>query len=981
MYSFAGTDGNNLIPQYKLDVSIDPLNSSLAGTSLISVKKGLNFPLQLGSLKVNFITLNNKPLILDENEPIVNIEPEEDGLLEIRYEAVFKSTRSPDVGDPGSIENVIDARGISLTGNWYPGVSGLSSYSLTATLPEGYEAISEADQITKISKDGFVEFYFEFPHPLDGINFVASDRYSVLSDNFNSTEIYTYFFEEDSGLAGEYIEFTKRYLKLYEDIISKYPFSRFSIVENFLPTGFSMPTFTLLGSSVVRLPFIVETSLGHEILHQWFGNLVYIDGEGGNWAEGLTTYLADHYYKELEGSGWEYRKQIMVDYMSYLNEENDFPVKDFRRRFDHASSSVGYGKAAMVFHMLNNKLGKDKFYSALRNFIMINRYQKASWNGLKSSFEESYGGKLDHFFSQWLDLPGLPEVTLHGTDLRSHEDGFELSFSIKQNGDLYELDVPVTIYTNGIGSKRFFRVTEEMNDFSVFISNEPDKIIIDEDYDIARRLLEGEFPPVIAGILSSKDLVISLPETGANIYSGVVEEFKGRGAEAKRAGEITYSTIKSSSVIVPGYDNPLISKLFGRLNTPDAGFSITVKKNPWNPDRVIGIFHGRSDEEVEAGLRKMDHYGKYSEVYFEGGKNIYKFIDDSQRGIAMELKENVPAVDLSTVSSLGHVIEKVSEKKIIYVGEFHDVFSHHAVQLDIIRNIFQKNNNMAIGMEMFQRPFQKILDDYIAGIIDEREFLSLSEYYKRWRFDYNLYKPILRFARANGIPVVALNMDREIIDKVSKNGIGSLTESERKRVPADMDFSDSEYMERISGVFRYHNDWKEKNFDYFYQSQILWDETMALSIDDFLKMNPAKQMIVIAGQGHLQFGSGIPKRAFRRNGETYSIILIDASLIDGIADHVVFPKPVEGITSPRLMVFLNIDEENLKISGFPEKSISEKAGLQAGDIIISMDGYSTSSIEDVKIHLLYKKSGDVVKVKVLRSEENRQEEIEYKVRL
>jgi hypothetical protein len=226
-----------------------------------------------------------------------------------------------------------------------------------------------------------------------------------------------------------------------------------------------------------------------------------------------------------------------------------------------------------------------------------------------------------------------------------------------------------------------------------------------------------------------------------------------------------------------------------------------------------------------------------------------------------------------------------------------------------------------------------------------------------------------------------LNIDREIIEKVSKNGIESLTNTEMKRVPADMDFSDSEYRDRISEVFRHHTNWKEKNFDFFYQSQILWDETMAFSIETFLKSNPDKQMVVIAGQGHLQFGSGIPKRTFRRNGETYTIILIDTQLIDGIADHVVFPKSVEGITSPMLMAFLEIEEEKLKIAGFPEKSVSEKAGLQVGDIIISMDGQTTRSIEDVKIHLFYKKSGDVVRVKVLRSEKNVQEEIEFKIRL
>ena len=67
----------------------------------------------------------------------------------------------------------------------------------------------------------------------------------------------------------------KQYIQLYETLFHPFPFKRFAIVENFLPTGISMPTYTLLGQEVVRLPFIVETSLGHEVLHQWFGNQVY----------------------------------------------------------------------------------------------------------------------------------------------------------------------------------------------------------------------------------------------------------------------------------------------------------------------------------------------------------------------------------------------------------------------------------------------------------------------------------------------------------------------------------------------------------------------------------------------------------------------------------------------------------------------------------------------------------------------------------
>ncbi|MEW6674409.1 MAG: M1 family aminopeptidase [Nitrospirota bacterium] len=154
-------------------------------------------------------------------------------------------------------------------------------------------------------------------------------RYKVVNERFRDIDIYAYFFPEEATLASTYIEYTKKYLELYEGLIGRYPYRRFSIVEGILPEGYSMPTFTLLGQDVVSLPFIVETSLGHEILHQWFGNLVYIDYKNGNWAEGITTYLSDHLYEEQKGKGWEYRKKILIDYKSYVAPEKETPLKDF----------------------------------------------------------------------------------------------------------------------------------------------------------------------------------------------------------------------------------------------------------------------------------------------------------------------------------------------------------------------------------------------------------------------------------------------------------------------------------------------------------------------------------------------------------------------------------------------------------------------------------------------------------------------------
>jgi len=339
-------------------------------------------------------------------------------------------------------------------------------------------------------------------------------------------------------------------------------------------------------------------------------------------------------------------------------------------------------------------------------------------------------------------------------------------------------------------------------------------------------------------------------------------------------------------------------------------------------------------------------------------------------GVSLEYREQTVAVDVSTLKSLPEVLERVSGKKIVYVGEYHDRFSGHAVELDVIKTLYQKNGKIAIGMEMFQRPFQKILDGYIAGTIDERTMLKSTEYFKRWGVDYNFYRSILTFARQERIPVIALNVRREITDKVLGGGIDSLSEGEKKEIPSQMDFSDQNYKALLHEVFMKHEDSKKMNFDFFYMAQIVWDECMSQSVDDFLKSNPAfrnnGQVIILAGNGHLAFGSGIPKRTFRRNGLDYAIILNDMDIERDIADYIIYPKPVEGAASPRIMAVLKEAPEGAVIKRFPKGSISEKAGLKEGDIILAMDDIPVADIADIRMHLLYKKKGDTLKIKIRR---------------
>jgi uncharacterized iron-regulated protein len=316
---------------------------------------------------------------------------------------------------------------------------------------------------------------------------------------------------------------------------------------------------------------------------------------------------------------------------------------------------------------------------------------------------------------------------------------------------------------------------------------------------------------------------------------------------------------------------------------------------------------------------------------------------------------------------LDETISSILDVPIIYVGEGHTRYEDHRVQLEVIKALFQSGRRFAIGMEMFQEPFQQSLDDYMSGETTEKDFLKSSEYFKRWKFNYHLYREIMGFARKNKIPVIALNQKQEVIRKVARSGLDSLSEEEKKEVPRDMDMTDWMYRQRLKEVFSQHS--MHMGFENFFQSQILWDETMAHNVAHYLDQHPDMQMVVIAGSGHIAYGSGIPKRVYRLNRLKYTTIVnVKASApVSGIADFVFFSEPEVPPSSPRLGVLINNSEDKgLKVLNVMKGSMAGRCGIKKGDILLCVDGKKVFGIEDVNIALFDKKSGDRISLKVLR---------------
>jgi uncharacterized iron-regulated protein len=253
---------------------------------------------------------------------------------------------------------------------------------------------------------------------------------------------------------------------------------------------------------------------------------------------------------------------------------------------------------------------------------------------------------------------------------------------------------------------------------------------------------------------------------------------------------------------------------------------------------------------------------------------------------------DTPAMATADLRDLKAIIPHLATKRVVFIGEQHNRYDHHLSELAIIQGIAARNTPLAIGMEMFQQPDQRSLDAYIAGTFDEQELLIRTQFDKRWSHGPSLYGAVLRFARAHGIPVLALSAPDALVDKVRAKGIAGLSAEERAQLP-EIDYSDATYRGRLERIFAGHPG-GQGNFGRFLDVQLLWDEAMAARAADYLRANPERRLVVIAGNGHISYGSGIPQRLKRRL-KVDDVIVVQGEqpgLGPRIADFILFSEPL-----------------------------------------------------------------------------------------
>jgi Peptidase family M1 domain len=570
---------------------------------------------------------------------------EQGGDLELEYSGTFFESveevtfSRENVG--GEITATISEEGIYLSSmaGWLAWNENLmATHDLTFETPAGFETVTQGERTEHETRGDRLLTRWVATNPSDGLNLIAN-RYFVHEEPVDDQIVsQTFFLEDDAKLRATYMERTKAYIAMYEEMIGPYPYKKFATVENWFPTGYGMPSYTLLGGQVLRLPFIPFTSFGHEICHNWWGNSVFVDTSEGNWCEGLTVYCADYHYKELESAeqALQYRRTLLKDYAAYVNDPaNDFPLSEFLSRHSGATRAIGYGKSMMVFHMIDRLIGREAFLEGMQAVAADNQYAKTTWTHFFAAFARASGEDLEAFQQQWLMRTGAPSLAVEKVEFGKKT----VSFSLRQDSPPYDLRVPVVVSTKTGNEEHIVHLDKTRDRFELKVAA-AEILAVDPETHLFRRLHAAEIEPTISQVLAEPgptivlDHATSLMVAAARkfadefiekpLYSFVedgllladIETGAGTANVVINPGKELLAQYPNHELMISGKTFFLGGKRYG-LDKYDLVFTAASPHDASITDLVIFC---NSPHRLEALARRLGHYGKYSYLVFPVGQ-------------------------------------------------------------------------------------------------------------------------------------------------------------------------------------------------------------------------------------------------------------------------------------------------------------------------------------------------------------------------
>ncbi|MBF0613800.1 MAG: PDZ domain-containing protein [Magnetococcales bacterium] len=346
-------------------------------------------------------------------------------------------------------------------------------------------------------------------------------------------------------------------------------------------------------------------------------------------------------------------------------------------------------------------------------------------------------------------------------------------------------------------------------------------------------------------------------------------------------------------------------------------------------------------------------------------------------------------IETNTIVRLGdravlteeQLFSQLATHEIVLIGEEHDNPAHHQVQLTVIRALHARHPDMAIALEMFPRTLQPELDRWVAGEYDEAAFLDAVEWYLTWGMPAELYMPIFRWARTHRIPLLAMNLPRETVSSVRKKGLISLDPELHASLPP-ICTPVTAYRIRLEEVFNAHPMMSQTGqFNHFVEAQTLWDSVMADTIRKQRQTHPDRLIVALAGSGHLIHGHGIPHQLRSRHIEDLVTLLpwsVDANWISPDAADFAWGTDEAPDDPPPLRLGVVLDDQRKDgawIVSVSANSPASKAGLQAGDRLLTLNDQNIRSRHALVRLLQERKHGTPVRIRLQRADQEQEVEI------
>jgi uncharacterized iron-regulated protein len=313
------------------------------------------------------------------------------------------------------------------------------------------------------------------------------------------------------------------------------------------------------------------------------------------------------------------------------------------------------------------------------------------------------------------------------------------------------------------------------------------------------------------------------------------------------------------------------------------------------------------------------------------------------------------------------VFDDLARRRVVLLGESHENAEHHRWQLHTIAALHARVPGLVLAFEMFPRRVQPVLDQWTAGKLTEAQFLQDSRWSEVWGHEAQLYLPMFHFARMHGVPMLALNVDRNLVRRVGEEGWEAVPPSEREGVgdaaapsPAYLSSLYESYLAHLPADQRPQRepteaDLREPAFVRFVQSMQLWDRAMAEGIAQRLARAPASTVVAILGSGHLRGGYGVPHQLRELNVRDVAVALpweVDedcGELTAGPSDLVFGVSRVADTAAQPLRLGVRLDEaaDGVVIREVVADSVAQAAGVQAGDVVKNIAGRPVRQVDDV----------------------------------